>query len=410
VLVPRGKPFDTVKYFRQMVNQTTKPKMLQGINQKISQQHQISYFLKFSDWVFKIKFGAIPKIIYRPNMKGFVVSKLLWPFMCMCWFHLHVGTVPTLASVHTLAPTADINNADVVLTSVERSQLLNIDAVATGSVVPSSDFENGELSWSLSPSQRASITETGKWFDLPNNTLTFTLTRESHVVIKYLMVVVANQRHHTEKGNLLARSELIDTVDNDFLGARLMLDGMPYRQSGSHAAPLSSMEASTRQMSGYIVSRLGAGSHTIKLQWRKWGTSVGSWTVSPTFRDGYVAGRALTVNSRHRFLWFVQPLSVARTVVSSNKWHTVRDMEITFNLPRTWTLRFAYALQVRPQGSINRDAMAAPDFLTTRIVLDNQAYRESSTVSSSATHTYGCATLSGEVTMKIPAGTHTVKL
>ena len=107
-------------------------------------------------------------------MKGFVVSKLLWPFMCMCWFHLHVGTVPTLASVHTLAPTADINNADVVLTSVERSQLLNIDAVATGSVVPSSDFENGELSWSLSPSQRASITETGKWFDLPNNTLTFT--------------------------------------------------------------------------------------------------------------------------------------------------------------------------------------------------------------------------------------------
>ena len=329
-------------------------------------------------------------------------SMVLYLMFCLSWLSLRVGHAVDSNSAGQL-----IDHS--ILTQKQRTQLLQIDAAATGAVIPSTSSEEGELSWSLSPSHRASITEEGKWLDLPNNNLTFTLTRESHVVIKYLMVVVANQRHHSG-GDFLKGGAATVRVDNDFLGARLLLDGMPYRQSGSHAAPLSTMEVSTRQMSGYIVSRLGAGSHTVSLQWRKWGTQVGSWTVSPTFRDGFVAGRALTVTSRHRYLWFAQPLSVARTVVASDKWHTVRDMEITFNLPRDWTLRFAYSLQVRPQGAPNTDVLTNPDFLSTRITLDNQAYRESSTVSSSATHTYGCATLSGEVTMKVPAGSHTVKL
>ena len=320
---------------------------------------------------------------------------VLWPLFCVCWFHLLVGTSVSTSTGKEIGA--------VALTSKQRQQLLQIDAAATGSVVPSVDSEVGELTWSSSPSERATIKKTGKWYDLPDNSLTFMLTRESHVVIKYLMVVVANQHY---------RPGVVSTsgLDSDFLGARLMLDGMPYRQSGSHASPLSALEASSRTMSGYIVSRLGAGSHTVSLQWRKWGSQVASWTVNPSFRDGFVTGRALTVSSRHRYLWFAQPLSIARTVVSSDKWHTVRDMEITFNLPREWTLRFAYSLQVRPQGSSSSDALGAPDFLSTRIVLDDHAYRESSTVSSSSTFTNGCATLHGEVTMKIPAGSHTVKL
>ena len=68
-------------------------------------------------------------------------------------------------------------------------------------------------------------------------------------------------------------------------------------------------------------------------------------------------------------------------------------------------------LQVRPQGGgPNTDVLSAPDYLSTRIVLDGQAYRESSTVSSSATTTYGCATLTGEVTLNVPAGNHVVQL
>ena len=237
-----------------------------------------------------------------------------------------------------------------LVTEQQRLHLLQIDAAATGTIMPSSDPALGELTWSLSPSKRATIQETGKWIDLPDNQLAFTLTRESHVIVKYHMVVVANQPHHAG-GDFINAGQSSSTVVSDFLGARLLLDGMPYRQSGSHAAPLSALEISTRQMSGYIVTRLGAGKHIVTLQWRKWGNQVGSWQVSPILHDGFIAGRSLTVTSQPRYLWFAQPLSVARTVVSSTPtWSVVRDMEISFALPRKWPLRFVYTIQVSIQA------------------------------------------------------------
>jgi hypothetical protein len=313
-------------------------------------------------------------------------------------------------SAHSNATSVQDNS--ISIKDRERLRLLQIDAAATGSVVPLSN-EVGEATWSLAPTTFATIRTTGIWTDMPQNTLNFHLDRESHVIVRYQMVVRASKSSHAG-GDFLNDHQTASTTVSDYLGARLLLDGMPHRQSGSHAAPLGAYESSTRQMSGYIVTRLGAGDHQVTLQWRKWGSAVSSWSVDSTSRDGFVSGRSLSVTSQQRYLWYVQPLSVARTAVSAssnNQWHPIKDMHIQFQLPRKWMLRIRYSLQARPQGVPNADVLAAStDWLSVRIVLDGQAYRESSSVTYSATSTTGCSTLSGEVTLSIPRGEHSVRL
>ena len=149
-----------------------------------------------------------------------------------------------------------------------RLRLLQLDAAALGAATPSSDG-GGEHTWSVSPRSRAVISDTGTWTDLPDSTLAFDLEREAHVVIRYVLVAVANKQYHAG-GDFINEHQAASSTVSDYLGARLLLDSIPYRQSGSHAAPLSALETSTRQVSGYIVTRLGAGLHTVTLQWRKW--------------------------------------------------------------------------------------------------------------------------------------------
>ena len=98
--------------------------------------------------------------------------------------------------------------------------------------------------------------------------------------------------------------------NSDFLAGRLKVDAIPYRQSGSHVSPLSSLESSSRQLSGSLIIELGKGNHTVHLQWRKWGHVVTKWTTSVDQHgyDGLANSRSITVTSRQKYLWYVQPL------------------------------------------------------------------------------------------------------
>ena len=142
-----------------------------------------------------------------------------------------------------------------------RLRLLQLDAAALGAATPSSDG-GGEHTWSVSPRSRAVISDTGTWTDLPDSTLAFDLEREAHVVIRYVLVAVANKQYHAG-GDFINEHQAASSTVSDYLGARLLLDSIPYRQSGSHAAPLSALETSTRQVSGYIVTRLGGRWHSV---------------------------------------------------------------------------------------------------------------------------------------------------
>ena len=59
----------------------------------------------------------------------------------------------------------------------------------------------------------------------------------------------------------------------DFISLRLVVDGMPYRES-SAIATSASRTYSTASLAGEVVLELPAGQHTVELQWRKWGNCV----------------------------------------------------------------------------------------------------------------------------------------
>jgi hypothetical protein len=132
-----------------------------------------------------------------------------------------------------------------------------------------------DLMWSVSPLNSTSISISGTWMDMPDMVVTCMLATQTPVVLSYGVSVLADKPLHPG-GDFLNDNQEASGL-GDFLGARLTVDGVPYRQSGSHVSPLASLERSARQLRGHLVLSLPAGNHTVRVQWKKWGTFVRSW-------------------------------------------------------------------------------------------------------------------------------------
>ena len=102
------------------------------------------------------------------------------------------------------------------------------------------------------------------------------------------------------------------------MGARLVVDGVPYRGSGSHTAPLGSAGTVAQQLSGTAITDLAPGTHTATLQWRH-------RRASSAFRDGHSSSRGITVTSDHRYMWFAQPINVGY-LSKAKAWQAVKGM------------------------------------------------------------------------------------
>ncbi len=136
---------------------------------------------------------------------------------------------------------------------------------------------------------------------------------------------------------------------------------------------------------------------------------MSSWSSVPKLHEGYAASRSLIASGGQKYLWYSQPLSMARTKVSS-AWESIRGMEISFTTPRTWSLRFSYSLQVQPQRVGVENPLRQVDSIMTRISIDGRAFRESSAASWTLTKTSAGAALSGELVLKLPAGRHVARV
>ena len=132
--------------------------------------------------------------------------------------------------------------------------------------------------WSVAPLNTTAIRSAGAWLDIADMTLSLSLPNTTSVIVSYGVSVVADKPTHPG-GDFLNDAGLEASGLGDFLGARLTIDGVPYRQSGSHVSALGSMERSARQLRGHMVLPLQGGNHTVKLQWRKWGRFVRSWST-----------------------------------------------------------------------------------------------------------------------------------
>jgi hypothetical protein len=152
--------------------------------------------------------------------------------------------------------------------------------------------------WSVQPQQTAVLTTEGTWQDVQHTAVDFSLDNEAVVMISYSLVALSSKNFHA--GGDFINDNQKNSGSKDFVGCRLTVDGVPYRQSGSHISPAGSLESSTGMLDGYLLTELGPGNHTIAMQWRKWGSYVRSWSNRPNFGDGHISGRSITVTAHHR--------------------------------------------------------------------------------------------------------------
>ena len=310
----------------------------------------------------------------------------------------------------------------VLLSAIGR---LAATAVATSGAMSGVPVGSGALIWTSQPTTRALLTTVGVWEDVAGAEVTFPLAAPSTVAVTFTVAVVADKAAEPGGDFLHAARNLVD-----FVAARLVVDGVPYRQSGAHAVPSGQrVEQTTGELHGTLFTSLGAGNHTVALQWRKWGRRVRSWSNNPTLLGGFTSGRSVVVTAHHKYLWYAQPQSIARVSAALPPaplapWSTVSGMQLTFELPRSSSMRFAFSLNVVPSsigGALRPTAnassaarqsvgalLAATDFVATRLVIDGVAYRDSTSATRSTAVVHGPGRLRGEIVLPIAAGAHTV--
>ena len=132
----------------------------------------------------------------------------------------------------------------------------------------------------MQPVSLAQIHAKGRWEDVRDTSLRFDLGQRTTLRFVYSM--------HVRPSSAILATEV------DAIEARLVVDGRPYRESGS------AFRSRTRTfkdgvLMGNLVLELDAGARHVKLQWKKWGGGVGMWTSSPAFLDGFVSGRSIAV-------------------------------------------------------------------------------------------------------------------
>jgi hypothetical protein len=114
-----------------------------------------------------------------------------------------------------------------------------LDYIANSNTPPKvSAKETDRLSWSVQPSTTATIEKVGKWYDVLDTNIAFTLHRTGLVVINYNVIARATKQQHPG-GDFINGPGQYMSSNGDFLASRLKIDDIPYRQSGSHISPLS---------------------------------------------------------------------------------------------------------------------------------------------------------------------------
>jgi hypothetical protein len=205
----------------------------------------------------------------------------------------------------------------------------------------------------------------------------------------------------------------------DFIAMRIVIDGMPYRESSALASS-ASRTYSTASLAGEVILEIAAGTHKVDLQWRKWGSHVPVWWSHPHFLDGFVSGRSLLVIGEHHPIAISQPvpdatLSTMKTNGQTNQtiingWKDIASTQISFTMPTTSKVTFSYIVSITQWGHPDWDAWTWKKFnaIGMRLVVDGLPFQESGTYSDP--NVKSTEDVVGDMTMSLPAGPHIAKL
>jgi len=179
--------------------------------------------------------------------------------------------------------------------------------------------------WSSQPLTPATISTPNIWYDLPSTSLSFNLPNESPVLLNYQITVRGFKPENSASDFLV--DDRMSIGQKDFIQLRMVVDGVPLRQSSTHAQPGTSLEASGTSRTGYAVANLGAGNHTAVLQWKKRGTYVTSWRCLPSLDDGFSAGRVLSATSHHRYMW-TREINSDDVISDNDSWKDMAEVSL----------------------------------------------------------------------------------
>eukprot|EP00957_Ditylum_brightwellii_P085397 6497028-Ditylum_brightwellii.AAC.1 len=176
--------------------------------------------------------------------------------------------------------------------------------------------------------------------------MSVTLTSESPVLVSYEITVQPSLIKEISENTLLDADTSSPGGHKDFVQCRLVVDGIPLRESSSHATPGYLGTLRSIDLSGNSVLTLGAGTHNVELHWQQPGTMVTSWKNIPLLEDGYSSGRVVTASSHYDYIWSTE-LTGDDSISLSGGWVHVKDSHLCFDIPNGASLRFMYSMNVR---------------------------------------------------------------
>lgn len=233
------------------------------------------------------------------------------------------------------------------------------------------------------------------------------MSGKTKIVISYNLPVTYNKKY--APGTDFLPNE--GTGSTDFLSARLVIDGKPFRHSGSHVSASASLGINTLELDGHIAVILTSGNHTVQLQWKKQGTYVRVWVSDVSFGGGPSAVRSVVARVASKRIWYTHPLDPI-VLQQNDVWTDVVGQNLTVFLPagRKTTLSISYCLYARPATTLGIPVMDNPDKLEARIEIDGQFYQESHDLKEFHTQTSTTAYLSGNLYVTLSAGQHDIKV
>jgi len=264
------------------------------------------------------------------------------------------------------------------------------------------------LLWSSQPLSEASISVAGQWEDVADTSISLSLPGDAQVFVSYNIPIrgIWSLNHQpTDIGSRFSGRQ-------DILQVRVSIDGIPMRQSASHVSVGSQSggnDSLVTSLRGHTVAELRNGSHVMNLQWKKTGHRLSSWRSKPSAGDGFVSGRVMVANARHKYLWSLESVEDDKLTLS-NAWVDMKDCKLSFFLDSVASLRFTYSVMVRPEIVESNDAFGFRHDLSVRLSIDGNPIAESESSATTVSGMLASSQLSNSIAIDLGIGNHTVSL
>ncbi|CAM9734048.1 unnamed protein product [Scytosiphon promiscuus] len=281
--------------------------------------------------------------------------------------------------------------------------------VRKGCAVEANTGSNGRegLMWSSRPLTTCQLEESGVWIDVPDTKLEVVLARDVTSLISYSMVVVAAKPQLP--GSSFLGEQLTNGGSKDFLQVRLVVNGLPMRQSAASTSPAGPYESYADTLSGHLAMEFGQGNHSVGLQWKKTpGGIVTSWRNRPSAHDGFAGGRSIVVTAQHRYMWYSTEGYTDVRTEETETWDEIPGLRLNFELPEPASIRILYSISVMPDQNFVSDAIQAAEDVSARLVVDGIPYRESIGSHAVLTVQLNSGMLERDLVLSLQAGEHTV--